>query len=267
MKNRDNVTHEYKMINTKDIRVDDFYQRGIRPNQLMKIVREFDMCLVNAPKLSFRDGKYYVYDGQTTTAALKTVLGKGKDLLIECKVFYGLTRADEVELFLKQNGIVDLVQMPDRLKALYNNGDEDVHGMIDDARRAGVFIDSNFSKGQGRHKIVAYAEISRLYVKLKAKNRLGEYIDMLHVIDSAWDGDPNGFVREILRGMAKFYSVYYGDFESKHLINSLSRISPLQIVREGKSLISGSSTDTGYARIILQAYNHGRNKNRMPDKL
>ncbi len=62
--------------------------------------KEFDERVANEPKISFRDGHYYVMDGQNTIAALKFLNG-GEDLQIRCKV----TEREEALLFAQQTGI------------------------------------------------------------------------------------------------------------------------------------------------------------------
>lgn len=266
MKDRNSVTYEYRQINTKDLMVDDFYQREIDSKRLMRMVKNYDPCLVNPIKVSFRDNKYWIFDGQHTSVLEKTMRGKGRDVLVDCKVFCGLTRIDEMELFIKQNGDSSPVKTAAKLRALYNAGDPDVVGMVKDTEIAGVRIDPNFTLGRANSKINAYSTIQRIYMRFKAKNKIGDYIDMLNVINVAWDGSPDAFVTEILSGMARFYEVHAGQFSSKDLIKSLRRISPIQIVRDGKGSLSGRTTANGYARCIAQAYNNKR-KNRLEDKL
>ena len=87
--------YEYKQANTKDIFVDPLYQRDLDNSKVSKIVRDWNPYLVNAVKVSWRDGKLWVFDGQHTIAACKAKRG-GRDCMVDCKVFYGLTRLDEM---------------------------------------------------------------------------------------------------------------------------------------------------------------------------
>lgn len=265
MKERKNVTHEYKNINTKELLVDDMYQRDLDPKRVSRIVKKFDPCLANAIKVSYRDGKYWIFDGNHTKHAMKTVYAKGRDLAVECKVFYGLSRVDEMELFLAQNGESSPVRKAAKLKALFRFGDEDVVDMVRDTEKAGVRLD--FTTAQAVNKITAYSTIQRVYMRFKAHNQRKEYIDMLTVLHNAWDGIPASFMAEVIRGASKFFEVYAGTFKLKDLENSLSRISPVQIIREGKALSTGTTTDETYARIILRTYNTGRRSNRLEDRL
>ena len=67
------------------------YQRTLNEDRVRRIAAEFDERIANEPKVSCRDGRYYVFDGQHTIAARKLLNG-GRDLPIRCKVFYGAMR-------------------------------------------------------------------------------------------------------------------------------------------------------------------------------
>ena len=70
------------------------YQRPFTSNRAKEIAANFDERIANEPKVSYRDGKYFVFDGQHTVAA-RVMLNGGNDLLITCKVYYGMTEKEE----------------------------------------------------------------------------------------------------------------------------------------------------------------------------
>ena len=45
------------------------YQRELNPERVKRISRSFDERIANEPKVSLRDGHYYVFDGQHVIAA------------------------------------------------------------------------------------------------------------------------------------------------------------------------------------------------------
>ena len=49
------------------------YQRELSPDRVRRIVKAFDERIANEPKVSYRGGHYYVFDGQHTIAARKLV--------------------------------------------------------------------------------------------------------------------------------------------------------------------------------------------------
>ena len=95
----------YKMevVNSADIDTTT-YQRKIQKKKVDRIVAEFNERIANEPKLSYRDGIYYVFDGQHTIAARKQ-RNDGMDLDIVCKVFYDMTEEEEALLFAAQTGV------------------------------------------------------------------------------------------------------------------------------------------------------------------
>ena len=64
MKNLINCPFDEMMIYSKNLEVPrNAYQRELNPNRVRKIAAEFDEHIANDPKVSFRDGHYYVFDG------------------------------------------------------------------------------------------------------------------------------------------------------------------------------------------------------------
>ena len=77
-------TYKEMMINSKMLEVPrGSYQRELNINRVRKIAAKFDPRLVNPPKVSYRNGHYYVFDGQHTIAVLKMING-GRDLMVSC---------------------------------------------------------------------------------------------------------------------------------------------------------------------------------------
>ena len=91
--------HEMCLNSSELIVPRDTYQRALHPARVARIAKEFDERVANEPKISFRDGHYYVMDGQNTIAARKFLNG-GEDLQIRCKVYFGMTEREEVSGFL-----------------------------------------------------------------------------------------------------------------------------------------------------------------------
>lgn len=99
------LVHHEMVINSKFLEVPrSYYQRTLNANRVKRIAAEFDERIANAPKVSYRDGHYYVFDGQHTIAARK-LLNNNCDLNIVCKVYSGLTEQQEAMLFAQQTGI------------------------------------------------------------------------------------------------------------------------------------------------------------------
>lgn len=249
--------YEYKQVNTRDIFVDSLYQRELNNTKVNKIVREWNPYLVNAIKVSYRDGKLWVFDGQHTIAAIKAKRG-GRDCMVDCKVFYGLTRLDEMELFIAQNGAASAVKTREKFRALYNNGDPDIIDMVRSCEMVGIRVD--FTAGKANNKIIAVASLFKTYKLLN----YDEFTDMLMIIKEAWQGAAESFSAEILSGMTKFYIAYRGDFNRKRLVSRLAKQSPVAIIRDGKVTASGGTSR--YARVILGIYNQNASSGRLEER-
>ena len=249
---------EYKKLNTKFLFVDDLYQRTIDPERVKKIIDNFDPNLVNPIKVSFRDGKYWIVDGHHTERVLIT-RNKNEDLLVDCKVFYGMTWLDEVNMFLEQNGqYARSVNINDKLRAKMNAGDPEVSTMVKLAAKTGFIID--FKNSKGDNKIVALSTLMRAYGSLTQE----EYVDYLSLIKKTWGGASDSLCREILQGTFIFYKTYKGQFKTQNFINRLKKVAPYAIIRDGRA--SSSPGATKYARQILGWYNRNA-KDRLPDLL
>ena len=98
-----NIQTLYKLmeVNSHDLEIPEVYQRRLNTNRVARIVAGFDERIANEPKVSFRDGRYFVFDGQHTVSARKK-MNNNTDLPILCKVYYGMTELDEALLFALQ---------------------------------------------------------------------------------------------------------------------------------------------------------------------
>ena len=62
--------HEMCLNSSELIVPRDTYQRALHPARVARIAKEFDERVANEPKISFRDGHYYVMDGQKLRALI-----------------------------------------------------------------------------------------------------------------------------------------------------------------------------------------------------
>ena len=111
------VIHSSKLIYPREI-----YQRGVERKRVELIARDFNEYIVNEPKVSFRNGRYYVMDGQHTIEGC-ILLNGGEDRPILCKVYTGLTMEQEALLFAEQNGHAAPLSAGIRLRAKVVGGD------------------------------------------------------------------------------------------------------------------------------------------------
>lgn len=243
--NKYNTDYEYKQVNSRFLYIDPDYQRSLDMNRVHKIVGQFDEMLVNPIKVSFREGKYYVFDGQHTLAALK-LKNNNRDLPVSCKVYTGMTQQQEAALFAQQNGLSRAVPSNAKLKAMYLAGDPEVVDFHDCTNRV---VKMDFSGGMAYNKILACSKAFKIY---KDVGRI-EYINILNIIKNAWGGESDSLRQEILGGVHLFYKEFKGKINVPTLIKKLSRVSPLTIIRDGRLLSTGR--DDRYKQQIQNIYN------------
>ena len=249
------------------------YQRKVDQNRVMKIVRGFETCSTNVIKLSFRDGVYYVIDGQHTLEAIKIIHAGIRDgsmeapagwetivrdmdgtLVVNCSVFTGLTRADEARAFVNQSGFVSNVKRYEKLHALYNARDQEACALVDQVRQNG--LDIQFTK---QNKIGAVATLEKLKEVLTSP----QFDRTLQILKRAYNGDPESLSSSMLWGMGLFVKEYDGCFDEESLVSRLATTPVVEITRNAKALqMSGNAR---YARVILMVYNRQRQK-KLKDK-
>lgn len=198
--NKYNTDYEYKQVNSRFLYIDPEYQRSLDMNRVHKIVAQFDEMLVNPIKVSFRAGKFYVFDGQHTLAALK-LRNNNKDLPVGCKVYSGMSQEQEAALFAQQNGLSRAVPSNAKLKAMFLAGDQEVVDFYNYTNRVAKM---DFSGGMAHNKILACAKAFKVFKDMGPV----EYINILSIIKDAWGGESDSWRQEILGGLHLFYKEF-----------------------------------------------------------
>lgn len=238
---------EYRWLRPSQIEVDPLYQRNLDTARVDKIVKDFNGDIFNEPKVSNREGKMWVFDGQHTVAAWRK-MNNGEDKPIYCKVFKGMTWLDECGRFIDQDGYDKDPTIADTLRAAYEARRPDVVGMVKGAELVGFKV--NFKASKNNKTIVAVGALHKAFCKLGAD----AYVEMLTVIRDAWNFDADSMCAQIINAMAMFYKTYDGNFNGDNLVNSLKHITPAQIIRNGRSF----HRKNGFAREIVKCYNKKR---------
>lgn len=247
---------EWRFLRPSELKIDPLYQRNLDDRRVARMAKAYNPNLVNPPKVSFRDGKFWVFDGQHTIAMWNSVKG---DKPMECRVFFGMTWLDEMELFVEQNGIDADPTTNDKLRASFNGGNPEVMDMVVAADEAGVLVDFKNSRAPGR-----CVATSTLFKSYKLMHR-EDFVEMLGVIRAAWPDDKDALSNQIILGLRRFYLTYKGRFRRNDLLKVLKGYTPNAIIREGKGAIGAK--DLVYARIILRFYNKNRTSRRLEDEI
>lgn len=235
------LVHHEMVINSKFLEVPrSYYQRNLNANRVKRIAAEFDERIANAPKVSYRDGHYYVFDGQHTIAARK-LLNNNCDLNIVCKVYSGLTEQQEALLFAQQTGVSAPLTAGAKMRAKIRGGDPEAIAFLNATNRAGFGL--SFAQSHAKWKIACIATAFAEY--RKHGERI--YTDALRVLAEAWEGDIDSLRAEVLQGVTQFVALYDHEYDPIRLIRQLQRTSPVAIYRSGQAM-----TGPNYQKYMLQ---------------
>lgn len=115
----DGVQWEEKILSTADLFSGQPYQRPVKERVVDKLVREWDPRLLTPLVVSYRDGRYYLVDGQHRVCGGKKK-NSGKDVDMLCQVYYGLTYEQEAELYYKLDQARVICGFPARPRLCWN---------------------------------------------------------------------------------------------------------------------------------------------------
>ena len=214
----------------------------------------------NEPKVSFRNGRYYVTDGQHTIEA-RILRNGGKHLPILCKIYTGLTMQQEALFFAEQNGHAAPLTAGIKLRAKVVGEDAPSVAFLAATNRVG--LDFNYDSLQ-----LSDYRISCVGTALKLYNQMGEkiYCEALRLIVAAWEGKPDSFRASVLRGMMHFVELYHGEFSEERLIRALRSVHPMEIYRSGMDNPAKLPGWKKYVFPIYTAYNGKCRKDALPMK-
>lgn len=233
------------------------YQRLLRMGKVAKIAANFSEYIANEPKVSYRDGRYFVFDGQNTIEARKTCNG-GRDLPIRCKVFYGLSKEHEALLFAVQTGISSELTAGEQLRAKLVAHEENACNFVSVTEDTGV----RFALDGIRAPWKIYCIRSAYYIYKSYGAAL--YREMLSILVDAWGGDSDSFLSGILHGMARFLALYQGEYSRERLILRLRTVHPKTITRLAQN-DTGNVADR-HMKQILSIYNGAGRTHNLPCK-
>ena len=247
-----NITPPYQMLVLHSkmlIYPRELYQRGVQRKRVEMIAADFNEYVANEPKVSFRNGKYYVVDGQHTIEG-RILRNGGKDLPILCKVYTGLTMEQEALFFAEQNGHSAPLTAGIKLRAKVVGGDAPSKAFLAATNRVGLAF--NYDSLQ-----LSDYRISCVGTALKLYNQMGEkiYCESLRLIVAAWEGKPDSFRASVLRGVMHFVELYHGEFSEERLIRALGNVHPMEIYRVGRDNPAKLPGWKKYVFPIYMAYN------------
>ena len=244
----DKCSYEYKRMPSAWLETESSYQRKIDAARVERIVENFDPRLANEVKVSFRDGRFYVFDGAHTLSALKRIHAD-ESFMVDCKVYYGLSYEDEAYLFALQSGESKAVAFNTRLKALMISNSPEAIDFRTHTRNAGFEL-SESSGSATKYTIAAIAKAYRLYKDMGAE----QYEMLLQLIARTWGGAAWSVTGYLLGGVAVLLLEYGDELNRDRFVKRLGSVCYEEIRDEARRQMR-SSSDVAHALALLKFFN------------
>lgn len=238
------------------------YQRPVDEKAVDRLIQEWDERLLDPLTVSFRDGKFFVVDGQHRISAMRK-MNHGREVMVSCKIYNGLTYEQEADLCYKLDKAKKRLSLSQSTNALAESGADaeivEIRRLIEDSGLSWGLNKS--SGGKGKH-----GEIQSTRAVINAYRLLGgpAFSRLLYLLRAAWNGEPRSLNAVIFSGLAMFLKTYETEISDHTLIKRLQTIEPEEIIRRGKLDFSTSNTALRYARVILEKYNGQRGGRKLP---
>jgi len=222
------------------------YQRGLCMMHVERTAQNFDVHQINPPKISFRDGLYYVINGQHTIEVIAKVTGS-RDVPIWCMVFEGLTYEEEANIFANQQKYSWGLSPYDLFIANIESGQDKQIIISGDVERRGLFI----APKRALCTICAITSLEWIFDKYGY-----DILDRtLRLVVGAWEGDSSSLSSSMLKGIAHLISSCGNKIRDDAFSERLGLIKPLEILADARMRKQGY---VGCAEVLMYAYNKGR---------
>ena len=235
------------------------YQRPVNPREVERLIREWDGRLLEPVVVSFRDGKFYVVDGQHRIAAMRKMNG-GNGVMVNCKVYSGLTYEQEAGLCYKLDKAKKRLSMSQSTNALAQSGMDAETAEIRRLVEGCGFVWALNKRHGKTGEIVSTSALINAYRLLGGEG----FSRMLSLMQEAWQGDPRSLTANLLSGMALFVKTYDTEFTDRTFVKRLSQVDPDEVIRRGRADFSTNKAALRFARVILERYNGQRGGRKLP---
>lgn len=231
-------------------------QRAYRPAHAEALAAEFDLEAMGIPVLSYRDGTYWIVDGQHRVRALE--MCDFGDYKIQCEVYHDLTEQEEALLFLARDDRRAITPI-DKFRIAVFGGREPELTINKIVEKQGLRV-----AGSGSHTgaIQAAKALMDSYEEVGGA-KLGRALNLLN---QSFTGEPKAFTATMIRAMSLVVFRYGNGLDDEVIINKLGTI------RQGtEGLLQKADVlmrRTGYgltpcvAAAIVERYNEGVRGNR-----
>ncbi len=235
------------------------YQRPVDDREVDRLVREWDERLFEPLAVSYREGRYNIIDGQHRVSAVRKLHG-GREVMIRCKVYSGMTYEQEAELCYKLDKAKRRLSLSQSTNALAESGMDAETTEIRRLMNSAGFVWALGQRHGGEYDVIATRAVINAYHFLGGT----AFSRMFRLLGDTWLGDPRSVMGPVLSGMALFLKTYGENLNDNTFANRMSSVDPDEIIRRGKLDFSTNSAALRYAKVILEKYNSARGGKKLP---
>jgi hypothetical protein len=218
-----------RIINSSQLKSKQPYQRKINMKFITECVKEFNPNKIDPVHVSYRDGKYYVIDGQHTVIILETV-NENKPVDIQCIVHKGMTYTDEADYYVDQYEKKHRHTFNEMTLASYEAGRKLPCELALEVSRVGGRLpyDKNTTTGM---RINAVKKVEMLY-----KKDSDDTILAIKCLVEAYNGRESSLQGDIIAGTTEFLKLYGNNIVTSRLVNALAKYTPQTLTNTAKNL-------------------------------
>ena len=234
----------FEKIPIKSLVSDQKYQRSLSPFHIQRMVKNFDLRQVNPVKVSRRDGKNYVFNGQHTIECIAAVSGSS-ETPVWCMIYDDLKYTQEADIFANQQKYVRSLSPYDVFIANVEAGNDDqlmIKGLVESC---GLRI----SSGKKQGSVCAIATLEHIY------RHYGYQVlqRTLHLCLGAWEGEADSLSANMLRGVSRLVAAFGDSMKDDVFKEKVGKETVRAISRGAKERLAAGALS--YAETMLDIYN------------
>lgn len=233
-------------------------QRTFQKSQAEKYAADFDLDKFGIPVVNWRDGIYWVLDGQHRIAAYKIWISPSDPGSVDCEVYEDLTDAECADIFLGRDDRRRISTFEKFLVACTADRARET-----DVRRIVESSGLKISREKNENCVSAVGALCKVY-DAAGGLVLGQVV---RTIRDAWGGDGNSFDTTVIQALGMVFNRYNGRTNERDLVKRLADVKQgvVQILRKAETVRGRTGNDKVQcvAHVIIELYNKG-NRHRLP---
>jgi hypothetical protein len=248
---------EVRMLPVSDLAIDRKYQRILDKGWCERVAQKWKPELCQALDVSVRESleygnQYFVIDGQHRLEAARI---RGVKML-PCIITRNLTSEDEATLFIQLQKNRRALGSIDLFWAMFHSNDPAAVRIAELCQKHDFVIARKLGDN-ANNKIACVSALQRVY-----RYSEGTLDETLRVLRDTWDGAHDSLLRNVVQGIGRFVHAFAVSENYSHgaLVDKLKAIAVDDLAKRGELAARDYklSAPNGFARAVLEQYNHRR---------